>query len=84
MSPVLSFTEAHTHPHNVARGTFVEAFGVVQPAPAPRLSRTPAAIAGPPPTSGEHSARILTDWGFPAERIATLLSSGTVLAKDAT
>ena len=47
VTPVLSFAEAREHPHNVARGTFVEDFGIVQPAPAPRLSRTPAAIAGP-------------------------------------
>ena len=38
--PVLSITEAPQHPHNVARGTFIEIDGVVQPAPAPRFSRT--------------------------------------------
>ena len=41
-APVLSLTEAPQHPHNVARGTFVRAGDVVQPAPAPRFSRTPA------------------------------------------
>lgn len=40
-APVLSMAEAPHHPHNAARGTFVEAGGVVQPAPAPRYSRTP-------------------------------------------
>jgi alpha-methylacyl-CoA racemase len=48
-APVLSLTEAPQHPHNVARGTFVEEGGLVQPAPAPRFSATPApsvAMAG--------------------------------------
>ncbi|MDO7836444.1 CaiB/BaiF CoA-transferase family protein [Sphingobium sp. HBC34] len=42
-APVLSMSEAPAHPHNAERGTFVELEGVVQPAPAPRFSRTPAA-----------------------------------------
>ena len=41
-APVLSLTEAPKHPHNVARGTFIEAEGILQPAPAPRFSATPA------------------------------------------
>ena len=79
VTPVLSFTEAREHPHNVARGTFVEQFGVVQPAPAPRLSRTPAAIAGPPPRGGQHSEQILCEWGFAPDRVASLLADGTVV-----
>jgi alpha-methylacyl-CoA racemase len=81
VTPVLSFGEAREHPHNVARGTFVEAFGVVQPAPAPRLSRTPAAIAGPPPRPGAHSREILEDWGVPVDRIEALFGSGAVVAR---
>jgi alpha-methylacyl-CoA racemase len=41
-APVLSLAEAPRHPHNAARGTFVEQEGLVQPAPAPRFSVTPA------------------------------------------
>ncbi|MEY4473935.1 MAG: hypothetical protein RL671_2239 [Pseudomonadota bacterium] len=41
-APVLSLKEAPKHPHNVARSTFVEDGGMVQPAPAPRFSVTPA------------------------------------------
>ena len=41
VAPVLDLDEAPKHPHNVARGTFVEVDGVMQPAPAPRFSRTP-------------------------------------------
>jgi alpha-methylacyl-CoA racemase len=80
VTPVLSFAEAREHPHNVARGTFVEEYGVVQPAPAPRLSRTPAAIAGPPPEGGEHSRQILADWGFASARVEALIGSGTVIS----
>ncbi len=83
VTPVLSFGEAREHPHNVARGTFVEAFGVVQPAPAPRLSRTPGSIAGPPPRPGAHSREILADWDVPVDRIDKLFDSGAVLAPAA-
>jgi alpha-methylacyl-CoA racemase len=41
-APVLSLAEAPRHPHNVARGTFIEVDGVIQPAPAPRFGATPA------------------------------------------
>jgi alpha-methylacyl-CoA racemase len=47
-APVLSFSEAPRHPHNVARGTFIEAAGITQPAPAPRFSGTPAPPVRPP------------------------------------
>jgi alpha-methylacyl-CoA racemase len=78
VTPVLSFTEAPEHPHNAARRTFVEAFGVVQPAPTPRFSRTPAAIAGPPPRPGAHTAEALTDWGIPPTEVEALLAAGVV------
>src|SRR5579863_9392322 len=47
-APVLSMAEAPAHPHNRHRGTFVAENGVIQPAPAPRFSRTPGAIQRPP------------------------------------
>ena len=47
VAPILSLGEAPGHPHNVARSTFVERDGIVQPAPAPRFSRTEAAIRAP-------------------------------------
>ncbi|MEU0164010.1 CaiB/BaiF CoA-transferase family protein [Streptomyces iakyrus] len=55
VTPVLSPFEAHMHPHNFARGTFTEVAGQLQPSPAPRLSRTPAAIASPSPRPGPAS-----------------------------
>jgi alpha-methylacyl-CoA racemase len=74
--PVLSLDEAPRHAHNVARQTFVEIDGVVQPAPAPRFSATPGAVAGPPPAIGAHSRSALEAWGFSAAEIATLESEG--------
>ncbi|MCW2307820.1 CaiB/BaiF CoA transferase family protein [Rhodobium gokarnense] len=68
-APVLDMAEAPRHPHNAARGTFVARDGVVQPAPAPRFSRTPGRVQGPPPTPGADRDAILSDWGVtvPAE-----------------
>jgi alpha-methylacyl-CoA racemase len=77
-APVLDLDEAPQHPHNQARATFVELEGVVQPAPAPRFSRTTPQLQRPPSLVGEHTEEALTDWGFSADEIATLKSSGAV------
>lgn len=77
-APVLSMAEAPAHPHHVARGSFVEVDGVVQPAPAPRFARTPAAAPGPPVRAGQHTEQVLRDWGFTADEIDALLAAGTV------
>jgi alpha-methylacyl-CoA racemase len=77
-APVLSPWEAPEHPHNAARGTFTESFGVTQPSPAPRFSRTPAAIAGPPAVPGQHTDEILGDLGLDAAEITRLRSAGDI------
>jgi alpha-methylacyl-CoA racemase len=59
---VLGLGEATRHPHLVARGTFVEHGGVVQPAPAPRFSRTPGALDRLPPAAGQHTDEVLDEW----------------------
>lgn len=61
--PVLSMAEAVEHPHNIARGTFVEADGVVQPVPAPRFSRTPATLTTGAREPGEDADAVRADWG---------------------
>ncbi|MBS0332571.1 MAG: CoA transferase, partial [Proteobacteria bacterium] len=76
-APVLDLDEAPKHPHNVARQTFVEVGGVIQPAPAPRFSATPGAIQGPPPAIGAHSREALADWGLPAAEIDALFAADT-------
>ena len=77
-APVLRMEEAAQHPHNVARGTFVEVGGLTQPAPAPRFSRTTAGIDRPPAHDGEHTTDVLHDWGLDDARIAELVESGAV------
>jgi alpha-methylacyl-CoA racemase len=77
-APVLSMVEAPEHPHNKERKTFVEAFGVVQPAPAPRFSRTPGGIRTRPPVPGEHSREILHEAGFTADEVASFIESKAV------
>lgn len=62
-APVLSITEAPSHDHNRAREIFVEVDGIVQPAPAPRFSRTPGAIQSPPLPVGHDLQGTLADWG---------------------
>jgi alpha-methylacyl-CoA racemase len=70
--PVLSLAEAPKHPHNVARQAFIEVGGVVQPAPAPRFSRTPNDAPRPAAIPGENGAEILSDWGFSSDEIGGL------------
>lgn len=78
-SPVLSMEEAPSHPHNAARGTFLELDGITQPAPAPRFSRTPAKIRRPPtPPSPETTREALLEWGIEEDEIESLLQSGVI------
>jgi alpha-methylacyl-CoA racemase len=77
-APVLNMEEAYAHPHNVERGTFTEVAGVVQPAPAPRFSRTVPGIAGPPPRPGQHTDEALSDWGFSAVEVAELRAGDAI------
>ncbi len=76
VAPVLKFSEASQHPHNVARGSFVEVEGVTQPAPAPRFSLTPSEICRTAPARGEHGGQALQSWGFDAAAIAGLTNLG--------
>ena len=77
-APVLSLSEAPKHPHNIERGTFVERNGIVQPAPAPRFSRTPGEIQRPPSFPGQHTDEAFTEWGIDADRVAKLRESGAI------
>lgn len=75
-APVLTMSEAASHPHNVARGTFTTIGGAPQPSPAPRYSRTAAQVSMPPAHPGQHTTAVLGDWGLDADRIEALLGSG--------
>ena len=78
VAPVLSPWEAHTHPHNVARSTFIEVDGAVQPAPAPRFSRTPSAVSKPPSPPGADTVSGLVEWGVAEDVVAKLRESGAL------
>jgi alpha-methylacyl-CoA racemase len=77
VAPVLPLSEAVTHPHLVARGTFVEVDGTTQPAPAPRFSRTPAAVSMAPDAPGAHTREALAAWGI--DDVDALLASGAAV-----
>jgi alpha-methylacyl-CoA racemase len=78
VAPVLGFSEAARHPHLVARGTYVTEHGVVQARPAPRFSRTDAALSSRPPSPGEHTDQVLSEIGFDTAAIARLRGEGAV------
>ena len=71
-APVLSMEEAYEHPHNKERNTFIEVAGVMQPAPAPRFSKTPGAVSSPPPHPGEHTEEVLASLGLTKDEISLL------------
>ena len=77
-APVLSLNEVADHPHNKHRQTFLDFEGVVQPAPAPRFSRTTVSLSHPSRSAGEDSEQVLTDAGFNRDEIESLLASGAV------
>ncbi len=74
-APILTTDEAPRHPHNAARGTYVEIDGITQPAPAPRFSRTRPDLPIPP--QSDDAAAALTGWLDPPE-IASLAAAGTI------
>jgi len=75
-APVLTFSEARAHPHNVARSGYVTVGGVEQPAPSPRFSVTPAGVSRPPPERGALGREALADWEFSRAEIDRLASLG--------
>lgn len=79
VSPVLSLSEAAQHPHIAARQTFVEIGGVVQPAPAPRFSRTRSPMPEAPPVIGAHTRNVLESWGLKDVEVDALLATGAAI-----
>mmetsp|Transcript_80544 Transcript_80544/g.226571 ORF Transcript_80544/g.226571 Transcript_80544/m.226571 type:complete len:408 (-) Transcript_80544:91-1314(-) len=85
--PVLNAHEAATHPHSVARGSFAPTPGgggaLFEPAPAPKLSRTPGHAPRPRPTPGADTAKVLAEYGFSPEEVAALIRGGAVAEASA-
>ncbi len=75
-SPVLSFTESVSHPHQAARNARVAVDGVMQPTPAPRFRNAPSDTPRPPAARGAGGAEALRDWGFDAAAVARLKGLG--------
>jgi alpha-methylacyl-CoA racemase len=82
VAPVLEVNEIEEEPHLKARGAFVRHEGLLQPAPAPRFSRTPASLSRRPPLPGEHTAEALADWGFGESEIDVLQAAGAIGRTD--
>ena len=75
---MLTFNEAPDHPHNKARGTFVDVEGVPQPNPAPRFSRTPGSVEGAAPDYGADTRSGLVEWGFAEADVDALIEEKAV------
>jgi alpha-methylacyl-CoA racemase len=82
-APVLSMEEAPTHPHNAARGSFVQADGVLQPAPAPRFDRTPTQLPPRAPAPGADTRALLAQAGYASADIEALCAAGVAHAAPA-
>lgn len=78
VAPVHRYDEVRSDDHLAARGTYVELDGVLQPAPAPRFDRTPAALDRPPAPAGHHTDEVLAASGFDAAAVSALRASGVV------
>ena len=78
--PVVPLADAPQHPHLRERGTYVEHDGITQPAPAPRFSRTPATLSGPPPQPGSGTRDTLVRWGV--EEVESLVADRVVVQTD--
>lgn len=78
VAPILDIEEAARHPHNRARGTFVTIDGTLQPAPAPRFSRTAPALPTPPPRAAANTDEALARWGLSLDDLVELRGVGAI------
>ncbi len=79
VAPVLALAEVSDHPHNRARGLLIpDPMGNLEPAPAPRLARTPGTVTRPMPQAGQHTREILSDYGFSDAEIQHLIEAGAI------
>jgi alpha-methylacyl-CoA racemase len=78
-APVLNFLDAPKHPANVARNTYIEVDGLVQPAPAPRFHRTPSEVRHGGHDVGQDTDAVLTEMGFGEQELASLRADGSIV-----
>jgi alpha-methylacyl-CoA racemase len=77
-APVLSLDEAPSHPHALARASYVKVDGLTQPAPAPRFDRSVPDTPRPAPTTGAHTTEVLIEAGFDAAQLDALRAAGVI------
>ena len=78
-APVLNFLDAPKHPANIARNTYIEVDGLVQPAPAPRFGRTPSEVRHGGHDAGQDTDAVLTEMGFGEQELASLRADGAIV-----
>ncbi|RLB41340.1 MAG: CoA transferase [Deltaproteobacteria bacterium] len=78
VAPVLELNEVANHPHNDHRDVFLEIEGILQPAPAPRLSRTPGAAGAIPREGKGITQNILSELGYSKETVERLITQEVV------
>ena len=71
-APILPFWEAHKHPHNIARNSFIEIDGINQPAPTPKFSNTPSGIPSSPAQKGADTDTIMQNLGYSGSEVEKL------------
>jgi alpha-methylacyl-CoA racemase len=77
VAPVLPMTRAAGHPHLISRGTYLDRDGMLQPAPAPRFSRTAATLTTGPSVPGGQTREALSAWGI--DDVDALLAAGAAV-----
>ena len=82
-SPVLALDEVQNHPHNHARNAFIEVDGFIQPAPAPRFSRSEVSVRHGSRLPGEDTITVLQGAGYGDADIDGLIASGAVTKAEA-
>ncbi|MCP5397500.1 MAG: CoA transferase [Sphingomonadaceae bacterium] len=78
-APVLPMSEAKVHPHNVARGTFIDVGGDTQPAPAPRYSKTMTDYPRPETAPGKDTSAILAELGLAEAELSALRAAKAII-----
>ncbi|GAB3375426.1 CoA transferase [Spongiibacter taiwanensis] len=79
VAPVLSMTEAPHHPHNLARQSFVEVGGHLQPGPAPKFSRSVPPVPTPASRPGSDTDRVLSELlGCSEQQVQSYRASGVL------
>jgi alpha-methylacyl-CoA racemase len=82
-TPVLGLVEAPRHPHSVSRGSFIELGGAVQPAPAPRFSRSTLSRPSEPSLPGDDTLDVLAQLGIGGEAARALIDDGVARQSSA-